>query len=258
MGSLRVPAQSRGAQVPALIPVRFPLLCWFPALDLFLQGFPFLGDVRPHELQMFPLPPERCVPSGWSPHSPGRAAAAELFPGQGVRSALKYQVKAANGSWLARNSAQTKQQEQWVCQPATAVGSFWGSRAVTELCMPACPQGAGGKVQCPGLTRGEKILQPQGEKHEEKQTRVFIMAGTLTAVGLLAWAHSQTPSQLVQPKIPRMNGQSGCLLDIYLTAHGDFRPSHPVMLLQASLKALHAQDVQTSVSPPFPGSIKGV
>lgn len=258
MGSLRVPAQSRGAQVPALIPVRFPLLCWFPALDLFLQGFPFLGDVRPHELQMFPLPPERCVPSGWSPHSPGRAAAAELFPGQGVRSALKYQVKAASGSWLARNSVQTKQQEQWVCQPATAVGSFWGSRAVTELCMPACPQGAGGKVQCPGLTRGEKILQPQGEKHEENQTREFIMAGTLTAVGPLAWAYSQTPSQLVQPKIPLMNGQSGCLLDIYLTAHGDFRRSHPVMLLQASLKALHAQDVQTSVSPPFPGSIKGV
>lgn len=124
---------------------------------------------------MFPLPPERCVPSGWSPHSPGRAAAAELFPGQGVRSALKYQVKAADGSRLARNSAQTKQQEQQVCQPVAAVGSFWGSLAVTELCVPACPRGAGGKVQCPGLTQGEKILQPQGEKHEEKQTRAFTM-----------------------------------------------------------------------------------
>lgn len=207
---------------------------------------------------MFPLPPERCVPAGWSPHSPSRAAAAELFPGQGVRSALKHQVKAADGSWLARNSAQTKQQEQQVCQPVTAVGSFWGSLAVTELCVPACPRGAGGKVQCPGLTWGEKILQPQGEKHEENQTRVFTMAGTLTAVGPLAWAHSQTPSQLVQPKIPCVNGQSGCLLDIYLTAHGDFRPSHPAMLLQASLEALRAQDVQTSVAPPFTGSIKGV
>lgn len=207
---------------------------------------------------MFPLPPERCVPAGWSPHSPSRAAAAELFPGQGVRSALKHQVKAADGSWLARNSAQTKQQEQQVCQPVAAVGSFWGSLAVTELCVPACPRGAGGKVQCPGLTQGEKILQPQGEKHEENQTRVFTMAGTLTAVGPLAWEHSQTPSQLIQPKIPCVNGQSGCLLDIYLTAHGDFRPSHPAMLLQASLEALRAQDVQTAAAPPFTGSIKGV